>query len=453
MFLTLDKPPSIHRCKILGIMAVMGAMLFVLLMTQFYSTDRHSTVDFTLPSLFKDTFVIEGTTLPTRTLNKKTSPGDYVYAIVFDAGSTGSRAHIFKFLSSPGHPVSLLNETFLHVKPGLSAYAHDPLMAALSLQDMLRMCTKMVPASQQASTPLVLKATAGLRLLKEGEADNILNEVTANFKKWPFRLPFDAVGIMDGVDEGVFSWITVNFMLGLLGGNEKPLAALDLGGGSTQITFVPQEQSTLKLVPESYMKTVKLFSKEYHLYTHSYLNFGLMSARFTLTGGDQHADDDPNSFVLTSPCIPAGYSGNYTYGDQVFHLRGPSVEEYRFESCLYSTQGLVKPVLPVEELSGQDVYIFSYFFDRAKDAGLIGSSGGTATVGDFKAAAQKVFKQADKRHPWLALDLAYIYSLLSTGYHISDSTSVHLKKKIADVEVSWALGAAFEVLTEEGLLR
>ena len=29
---------------------------------------------------------------------------------------------------------------------------------------------------------------------------------------------------------------------GLLGGNEKPLAALDLGGGSTQITFVPQEQ-------------------------------------------------------------------------------------------------------------------------------------------------------------------------------------------------------------------
>ena len=38
---------------------------------------------------------------------------------------------------------------------------------------------------------------------------------------------------------GVFSWITVNFMLGRLGGNLPPLAALDMGGGSTQITFVP----------------------------------------------------------------------------------------------------------------------------------------------------------------------------------------------------------------------
>lgn len=34
-----------------------------------------------------------------------------------------------------------------------------------------------VPKAKQRSTPITLKATAGLRLLSEGVADNILNEV------------------------------------------------------------------------------------------------------------------------------------------------------------------------------------------------------------------------------------------------------------------------------------
>ena len=29
-----------------------------------------------------------------------------------------------------------------------------------------------------------------------------------------FYAPADAVGIMDGTDEGIFSWFTVNFLLG-----------------------------------------------------------------------------------------------------------------------------------------------------------------------------------------------------------------------------------------------
>ena len=74
--------------------------------------------------------------------------------------------------------------------------------AALSLNGMLKTCDNIVPSSQAATTPLVLKATAGLRLLKEGQADNIMNEVTVHLKKYPYKLPVDAVGIMDGVDEG-----------------------------------------------------------------------------------------------------------------------------------------------------------------------------------------------------------------------------------------------------------
>jgi guanosine-diphosphatase len=41
---------------------------------------------------------------------------------------------------------------------------------------------------------------------------------------------------MKGEDEGVFAWITTNYLLGKIdGGDETPTAAIfDLGGGSTQ---------------------------------------------------------------------------------------------------------------------------------------------------------------------------------------------------------------------------
>ncbi|WAR20024.1 ENTP5-like protein [Mya arenaria] len=382
--------------RVWAVMAVILTVAFVLFVNQFYNTDKNSVVDFNLPSRFNGDFVIEGTTTPSPLKRK----GDYVrhiFAIVFDAGSTGSRVHVFKFAMTPD----------------------DPLQAALSLHDMLATCRNLVPLRQYSNTPLVLKATAGLRLLEHGQADNILNEVTASLKKQPFKLPEEAVGIMDGVDEGVFSWITM----------------------------------TLDSVPESYMKNVSLFGKDYHVYTHSYLNLGLMSARFTLTGGDKHKDEDPSHFELTGPCIPEGYSGDYSYGGKVYKLRGANSDEFTYASCASQTAVLVEPVLPVPELSGQEIYIFSYFFDRAQDAGLIGTDGGTIRVGDFRTAAVKAFKSGDLKKPFHALDLTYIYSLLSKGYRISDDTTVHLKKKIAGVEVSWALGAAFEVLTEEGLLR
>lgn len=61
---------------------------------------------------------------------------------------------------------------------------------------------------------MVLKATAGLRLLLPAQADALLNAVRDIFLVSGFAVKDDAVEIMDGVDEGIFSWFTVNFLLG-----------------------------------------------------------------------------------------------------------------------------------------------------------------------------------------------------------------------------------------------
>lgn len=71
-----------------------------------------------------------------------------------------------------------------------------------------------VPPSERGNTPLVLKATAGLRLLEEDEADNLLNAVRDVFQKSGYIVSDNAVEIMDGIDEGIYSWFTINFLLG-----------------------------------------------------------------------------------------------------------------------------------------------------------------------------------------------------------------------------------------------
>lgn len=62
----------------------------------------------------------------------------------------------------------------------------------------------------------MLKATAGLRLLRQDEADNLLNAARDVFIRSGYLVRDDAVEIMDGVDEGIFSWFTLNFLLGML---------------------------------------------------------------------------------------------------------------------------------------------------------------------------------------------------------------------------------------------
>ena len=59
-----------------------------------------------------------------------------------------------------------------------------------------------------------MKATAGLRLLPETKANALLREAKNYIEKQEFKIREDSVGIMDGTDEGLLSWFTVNFLLG-----------------------------------------------------------------------------------------------------------------------------------------------------------------------------------------------------------------------------------------------
>ena len=90
---------------------------------------------------------------------------DHQYVVMIDAGSTGSRVHIYEF-DVCTQPPTLIKETFEMLKPGLSSFDTDAIGAANSLDPLLKIAMDVVPKSKRSCTPIAVKATAGLRWVK-----------------------------------------------------------------------------------------------------------------------------------------------------------------------------------------------------------------------------------------------------------------------------------------------
>ncbi|XP_025410531.1 ectonucleoside triphosphate diphosphohydrolase 5 [Sipha flava] len=385
--------------------------------------------------------------------NIKTQPSqptpEPAYAVIIDAGSTGSRVLALAFKKIPGGSLELVDELFIQVKPGLSSFADDPKKGAESIDQLLAKAKHFVPKEYWKSTPLAMRATAGLRLLPTAKADGLLNEVRLLFEHNPFYTNENSVAIMDGIDEGLFSWFTVNFLLDRLNGKlTNTVAALDLGGGSIQITFIPtNSKQAIKELPE-FITEYSIMNEKVNLYSHSYLGLGLMAARksvFTANG---------DSLNVTSPCVQEAAKGTpYSFAQKIYHVtgapskKGPAID---YQLCKSIIEAVVKTVYTdkPKDLRNQKIVAFSYFYDRAQDAGLVGEEGGDVTVKSFYEAAEKECSNTNynELRPFKCLDLAYISVLLEQGFGLPYETSISLLNTIDGHEISWALGAAYHIL-------
>ncbi|XP_051251675.1 ectonucleoside triphosphate diphosphohydrolase 6 isoform X1 [Dicentrarchus labrax] len=371
----------------------------------------------------------------------------FQYGIMFDAGSTGTRVHIFKFQTENKEAPTLAHETFRAIKPGLSAYADDPEKCTAGIVELLEVAKSSVPPSLWTITPVVLKATAGLRLLPGEKAKHLLDKVRALFLESPFLSRDDSVSIMDGTDEGISAWITVNFLTGDLHRADSPtVGMLDLGGGSTQITFSPRDEKTIQTSPIDDIRSFRMFNNTHTVYTHSYLGLGLMSARLAVLGG---VDASPlgGSSELVSPCLAPEYSGRWEQADIVYTVRGQKAGEPVYEACLTKVEKvLYRKVMKASEAADVEFYAFSYYYDRAVDLGVIEEkTGGTIQLSDYTDAAKRVcsgLSVSPLQSPFLCLDLVYI-SVLLQELGFPPHKHFKLARTIHQVETSWALGATF----------
>ncbi|XP_045479496.1 ectonucleoside triphosphate diphosphohydrolase 5 isoform X2 [Harmonia axyridis] len=385
-----------------------------------------------------------------------------VYAIVIDAGSTGSRILAFTFHESYiGSHLILDKELFKYNKEGLSSFAENPEDGAKSIQSLIEEAKDEIPQEHWTNTSLLLRATAGLRLLPKDKAENLLESVRNLFKNVPFLTKTNSVEIMDGVNEGIYSWFTVNFLLGRINGNPgNTVAALDLGGGSTQVTFAALAPSSLK--HKDRIHSAPSLTGGIPVYTHSFLGLGLKAARKAiLTVGQE------NSKNITSECVNHIIEGQkFKYGNEVYYVSGPKKDYLTIEDesvgyltgseipivnmdkCLSIIRSFVRRnSKPPEELPNKVIFAFSYYFDRAAEAGLIDPlNGGKIELQDFKNAATEACKTPNADQPFMCLDLSFIWILLEDGLGLRLETPINLFKKIDGHEISWALGAAYDLL-------
>ena len=421
------------------------------------------------------------------------------YALMIDAGSTGSRIHVYRF-NNCGPTPELENEIFKMTEKksggsGLSSYDADAEGAAKSLDVLMDVAMETVPDKLKACTPVAVKATAGLRLLGPEKSQQILDAVRTRLETvYPFPVVSkeqNGVVIMDGKDEGVYAWITTNYLLGKIGGPDhtETAAVFDLGGGSTQIVFEPTFKSANHGMPEKLSEgdhkyELKFGGREFELYQHSHLGYGLMSARQSIHRTlieDLHlsnpSDSDWVAEPVINPCIAPGMSRpvqvklseGHALGDMVsVNMTGPSspapaqcrklaekilVKDAECALAPCSFNGVHQPSLE-KTFAREDVYTFSYFFDRTDPLGMPESftlkelhrltdqvCGGEASWDMFEGVPGAIGEL--KGRPEHCLDLNFMMALLHTGYEMPIDREVKIAKKIKGNELGWCLGARY----------
>ncbi|XP_069097510.1 ectonucleoside triphosphate diphosphohydrolase 8-like isoform X2 [Pleurodeles waltl] len=222
-------------------------------------------------------------------VNTKTSylPPHTKYGMVFDAGSVHTALYVYQWPADKDNDTGIVSQNFVCMqKGGISFYADNPAKAGESLRNCLDKAMPVIPTKQQKETPILLGATAGMRLLRmknQTQADQILAEVSKTIKTYP--LDFQGARILTGEEEGSLGWITINYLLRTFieytfeGGWAHPrsteiVGAMDMGGASTEMTFQPS--GPIKSKDSSIF--FRLYGFNYRVYTHSYLCYGLFDA-------------------------------------------------------------------------------------------------------------------------------------------------------------------------------
>ncbi|BAT84900.1 hypothetical protein LR48_Vigan03g189400 [Vigna angularis] len=399
------------------------------------------------------------------------------YAVIFDAGSTGSRVHVFHFdqnldLLHIGNEIEFYDK----VTPGLSAYADNPENAAKSLLPLLEEAESVVPEHLYPTTPVKLGATAGLRLLDGDASERILQAVSDLLKnRSTFSVQPDAVAIIDGTQEGSYLWVTVNYLLGNLGKNfSKTVGVVDLGGGSVQMTYAVSK-NTANNAPqppegeEPYIKKLVLKGKKYDLYVHSYLRYGREAFRAEVL---KVTDGSAN------PCILYGFDGTYTYSGEDYKAFAP-ISGSNYHEC----RKIALQALKVNQFCPHRNCSFGGIWDGGKGSGqniLFGTSSFyylPSEIGMFnpnkpnskihpldlkteaKRACETTFEDAKYTYPLLSadklpyvcLDLTYQYALFTDGFGLDPLQEITMANQIeyqeALVEAAWPLGTAIEAIS------
>eukprot|EP00928_Gymnodinium_smaydae_P011374 TRINITY_DN14203_c0_g1_i1.p1 TRINITY_DN14203_c0_g1~~TRINITY_DN14203_c0_g1_i1.p1 ORF type:complete len:527 (-),score=62.51 TRINITY_DN14203_c0_g1_i1:478-2058(-) len=296
------------------------------------------------------------------------------HVVVLDAGSTGTRAHVYHYhhraVSSDSYPLieqpplstpEALASYSTH--PGISSFADDPDAVNKTLGPLLRVAADGLqlhdPKAKLKRVPMYIGATAGLRLLPEETRDTVMRAVI-NFCRSPenpfyFRLDEQA-RVLGGEEEGAFGWLALNNFKRSVGADAKnTYGALDFGGASAQLTFIPEEPSILAGVFE--MNFGQAVGGPIRLYSHSYLGAGMTASfQHATQSVVQHTTQNAvptgvSEHIVDHPCLPLNATWRVYPGDFGVSVTHPSASRTEgpivlrgsgsYDECLSAAKSII----------------------------------------------------------------------------------------------------------------
>lgn len=310
------------------------------------------------------------------------------YGVILDAGSSGTRLHIYKWKDPAKErhdadeeelkslpEIKTKKEWTKKIHPGVSTFGKKPGdVGPEHLQALIDHALEHVPKENVKDTPVFLMATAGMRLLPKDQQSELKAEICSYLQEnTDFSLP-DCdlhVQVIPGETEGLYGWLASNYLLGGFdhpdkhkhGKGHHTYGFLDMGGASAQIAFAPnsteaeKHANDLKLVR---LRTLNGEPQEHKVFTATWLGFGVNQARESYVKQlvEAHAADAKE---IPDSCMPKGLRTD---------LKGEPVKQKdakgltlvgtgKFDECLLKTYPLLGKDAPCEDepclLNGQHV--------------------------------------------------------------------------------------------------
>lgn len=341
---------------------------------------------------------------------------------VVDAGSTGSRLHIYAYDLQDNNPVQIKELFSKRVQPGIATIG----LNSASINQYL---SQLFAETPEKNMPVYFYATAGMRLLSYESQHAFYVAIKEWFATQPEWQLMDAKTIT-GQEEGVYGWLAVNYGLGTLVSLDKPLVGvMDMGGASTQVTFPiigPQTMDNHSNVE------IDVYGRHIQLFVHSFLGLG--------------QNELDHQFLDVAHCFSENYrlpNGELAHGD--------------FASCAQETSLLINAVHHVDKTIQPTMranpvktwYALGAISYLVQTPPLMFDNG-KFTIKDIADWADREFCHQDwptlvAQHPnneylyTSCLNSSYFYALLVDGYGLQQDQSIHYIPKDENSD-DWTLG-------------
>lgn len=413
-----------------------------------------------------------------------TLPPTVKYGMVFDAGSSHTSLFVYEWDSDKENDTGVVSQTLsCDVQgQGISSYANNPPEAGNSLRECLEKALQVVPAEKQRNVPAYLGATAGMRLLREQNrtaAQQILAEVTKTMQEYP--VAFKGARILTGEEEGAYGWITINYLLDsfikyspkahmwLRPEAASIFGALDLGGASTQITFMPEGA----VLNQNEASEFTLYGYSYNIYTHSYLCYG-QNEMLKRLAKELIVESFPSTRVH-HPCYPKGYNETVSLssfcaspctagsdpclprGDSNVTLEGSGSPSgcraavrklFNFSACDQSQDctfdGVYQPPLRGQFIAFSAFYYNFKFLNLTEGQPLaeVREAIEGLCTRSWQDLSSSYPKENPKRLPKYCANANYILTLLLDAYKFNETSwnNIFFQMKAGSTDVGWTLG-------------